>query len=105
MWWRTSGTTGSWPSTSKAILAQTAVDQTGTASGTNPDTGNATVYGPGPDWGTGYGSVDAQAAVGEHLALADTAAQRMATSAGELGDRVAALAAQLERAKPWRVRA
>ncbi|NNE11426.1 MAG: DUF11 domain-containing protein [Ilumatobacter sp.] len=49
------------PSTMKAILIQTALDQVGTASGTNPDTGNATVYGPGPDWGTGYGSVDVQA--------------------------------------------
>lgn len=50
------------PSTVKAILIQTAVDLTGTASGTNPDTGAGTVYGAGPDWGTGYGQVDAQAA-------------------------------------------
>jgi uncharacterized repeat protein (TIGR01451 family) len=50
------------PSTMKAILVQTAVDQVGTASGTNPDTGAATVYGAGPDWGTGYGSADAGAA-------------------------------------------
>jgi uncharacterized repeat protein (TIGR01451 family) len=50
------------PSTIKAILVQTAVDQSGTASGTNPDTGSATDYGPGPDWGTGYGSIDVEAA-------------------------------------------
>ena len=50
------------PSTTKAILIQTAVDQAGTGSGTNPDTGNATAYGPGPDWATGYGSIDAAAA-------------------------------------------
>jgi uncharacterized repeat protein (TIGR01451 family) len=50
------------PSTIKAMLIQTAVDQAGTATGTNPDTGAATVYGAGPDWGTGYGSIDDQAA-------------------------------------------
>lgn len=50
------------PSTVKAMLVQTAVDQAGTASGTNPDTGAATAYGAGPDWGTGYGLVDAAAA-------------------------------------------
>jgi uncharacterized repeat protein (TIGR01451 family) len=50
------------PSTYKAILVQTAVDQVGTASRTNPDTGAATVYGAGPDWGSGYGLLDAQAA-------------------------------------------
>ena len=50
------------PSTTRAILVQTAIDQTGTASGTNPDTGAATQAAVGPDWGTGYGSVDAQAA-------------------------------------------
>lgn len=56
------GTSPPLPSTMKAILAQTAVDLVGTASGTNPDTGSATVYGPGPDWGTGFGLVDALAA-------------------------------------------
>ena len=50
------------PSTVKAILIQTALDLAGTASGTNPDTAAATVYGAGPDWATGYGQVDAQAA-------------------------------------------
>jgi len=50
------------PSTVKAMLVQTAVDQVGTASGTNPDTGAATTYGAGPDWGTGYGLADAAAA-------------------------------------------
>ena len=50
------------PSTVKAWLIQTAVDQAGTASGTNPDTGAGTVYGAGPDWGTGYGSIDVEAA-------------------------------------------
>ena len=29
----------------------------------NPDTGAATTWGPGPDWATGFGRVDAQAAV------------------------------------------
>lgn len=52
------------PATLKALLLQGAVDQAGTASGTNPDTGNATVYGPGPDWATGYGLLDAQSSVG-----------------------------------------
>lgn len=50
------------PSTVKAILLQTAVDQAGTGSSTNPDTEAATQYGAGPDWATGYGLVDAQAA-------------------------------------------
>jgi uncharacterized repeat protein (TIGR01451 family) len=54
------------PSTSKAILIQTATDLVGTdppGSPVNFDTGAPTQYGPGPDWVTGYGSVDAQAAV------------------------------------------
>ncbi|HWH27943.1 MAG TPA: S8 family serine peptidase [Mycobacteriales bacterium] len=53
------------PSTMKALLVQSAQDQAGTASGDNPDTAGTggTVYGPGPDWGTGYGLVDAGAAV------------------------------------------
>jgi uncharacterized repeat protein (TIGR01451 family) len=55
-------TNGPLASTLKAILVQTAQDLTGSASGTNPDTGAASVYGAGPDWATGYGLVDAQAA-------------------------------------------
>jgi uncharacterized repeat protein (TIGR01451 family) len=56
-------TNGPMPSTLKAILVQTAQDLTGTATGgNNPDTGAASVYGAGPDWSTGYGLVDAQAA-------------------------------------------
>jgi uncharacterized repeat protein (TIGR01451 family) len=52
------------PSTSKAILAQTAVDLEGTAGPRdNFDTGSPTQYGPGPDWASGFGLVDAQAAV------------------------------------------
>ena len=51
------------PSTDKAILVQTAVDQTGTSGAANPDTGAGTFYGPGPDWATGFGIVDALAAV------------------------------------------
>lgn len=52
------------PSTIKAILIQTAVDLVGTATGDNPDTAGTggTVYGAGPDWATGYGRVNAQAA-------------------------------------------
>ena len=70
------------PSTSKAILVQTAVDQIGTASGTNPDTGAATAYGAGPDWGTGYGSVDALAAtqmVADQMFLEDSVSESNAT--------------------------
>lgn len=57
-------TAGPLPSTMKAILIQTAVDLAGTATGDNPDTAgtSGTVYGAGPDWGTGFGQVDAQAA-------------------------------------------
>ncbi len=72
------------PSTSKAILIQTATDLAGTDSDSsdnftfrfddacdcfilvpflNPDTGQPVTYGVGPDWATGYGSVNAQAAV------------------------------------------
>ncbi|HEX7167490.1 MAG TPA: S8 family serine peptidase, partial [Acidimicrobiales bacterium] len=50
------------PSTVKAILVQTATDVTGNASGMNPDTGAATVTTAGPDYGSGYGQVDALAA-------------------------------------------
>ena len=50
------------PSTMKAILIQTAIDQQGQGSGTNPDTGAGTFYGPGPDWATGFGVADAQGA-------------------------------------------
>lgn len=51
------------PSTSKAILVQTAQDLTGTDPTVNYDTGAAVAYGAGPDWATGYGLVDAAAAV------------------------------------------
>ena len=51
------------PSTSRAILVQTAVDLEGTDGTNNPDTGAPVQYGAGPDWATGYGLVDAAAAV------------------------------------------
>ena len=51
------------PSTSKAILVQTAQDLAGTDPTVNFDTGAAVTYGAGPDWATGYGLVDAAAAV------------------------------------------
>lgn len=51
------------PSTSKAILVQTAQDLAGTDPTTNFDTGAPVTYGAGPDWATGYGLVDAAAAV------------------------------------------
>lgn len=51
------------PSTSKAILAQTATDLTGNDGTNNPDTGAPVQYGAGPDWATGFGQVNAQAAV------------------------------------------
>lgn len=60
------------PSTLKAILVQTATDLPLTDPTTglplidptiNFDTGNPTNYGVGPDWATGYGLVNAQAAV------------------------------------------
>lgn len=52
------------PATLKAMLLQSARDQQGSADINNRDTGAPTVYGPGPDWATGYGVLDAQAAVG-----------------------------------------
>jgi subtilisin family serine protease len=52
------------PSTLKAMLLQSARDQQGTGDINNRDTGAPSVYGPGPDWATGYGLLDAQAAVG-----------------------------------------
>jgi len=55
------------PSTLKAILVQTATDLADIDPTTDPtnnfDTGNPTNYGVGPDWATGYGLVNAQAAV------------------------------------------
>jgi subtilisin family serine protease len=47
------------PSTSRAILVQTAEDLAGTDLNPNFDTGVATAYGAGPDWATGYGLADA----------------------------------------------
>lgn len=51
------------PSTLKAILVQTATDLVDTDPTVNFDTGVPTAYGQGPDWATGYGLVNAQAAV------------------------------------------
>jgi subtilisin family serine protease len=51
------------PSTLKAILVQTADDLAGTDPTVNFDTGAAVTYGNGPDWATGYGLADADAAV------------------------------------------
>ncbi len=59
------------PSTLKAILIQTARDlvhhpgQAGFTEYTwnDPDTGQPVIFHEGPDWSTGYGAVDAQAAV------------------------------------------
>lgn len=51
------------PSTLKAILIQTATDLEGTDPTTNADTGKPVAYGAGPDWATGYGLVDAAAAI------------------------------------------
>uniref|UniRef100_UPI00307647B3 S8 family serine peptidase n=1 Tax=Candidatus Methylomirabilis sp. TaxID=2032687 RepID=UPI00307647B3 len=50
------------PSTSRAILVQTAQDLAGIDPNPNFDTGAATVYGAGPDWATGFGLADALAA-------------------------------------------
>jgi uncharacterized repeat protein (TIGR01451 family) len=50
------------PSTSKAILAQTATDLIGNDGSNNPDTSAPVQYGAGPDWVTGFGQVNAQAA-------------------------------------------
>ncbi len=56
------------PSTLKATLVQSAADLVHTASDlldwTNPDTSAAVLYDVGPDGATGYGRVDARAAVG-----------------------------------------
>ena len=57
------GINGPLPSTDKAILVQTATDQTGTSSNNNPDTGAPTTFGAGPDWATGFGVANVQAAV------------------------------------------
>ena len=51
------------PSTIKAILVQEATDLAGTDPTVNADTDAAVTYGAGPDWATGFGLVDAQAAV------------------------------------------
>jgi uncharacterized repeat protein (TIGR01451 family) len=51
------------PSTVKAVLIQTAQDLVGTDPTVNQDTGAAVTYGEGPDWATGFGLVDADAAV------------------------------------------
>jgi subtilisin family serine protease len=55
------------PSTSKAVLVQTATDLTHTAADAfdrnNPDTGAFVQYHAGPDYATGYGQVNALAAV------------------------------------------
>ncbi len=58
------GINGPLTSTDKAILIQTAVDQVGTSGAGNPnnDTGVPTTWGAGPDWVTGFGTVDALAA-------------------------------------------
>jgi uncharacterized repeat protein (TIGR01451 family) len=69
------------PSTIKAVLVQTAIDQVGTSTGTNADTGAATVFGPGPDWATGYGLVDAEAAV-ELVAGGDLVEDAVSDAAG-----------------------
>jgi len=57
------GINGPLTSTDKAILIQTAADQQGTSGAANPDTGAGTFFGPGPDWATGFGIVDAEAAI------------------------------------------
>ncbi len=51
------------PSTLKAILIHTAKDLSDTDPTVNPDTKGAVAYGAGPDWATGYGLVDAKAAM------------------------------------------
>lgn len=69
------------PSTTRAILVQTAIDQVGTSTGTNADTGAATRFGPGPDWATGYGLVDARAAV-DLVASGDLVEDSVSDAAG-----------------------
>ncbi|MDX1615635.1 MAG: S8 family serine peptidase, partial [Candidatus Promineifilaceae bacterium] len=51
------------PSTTRALLIHTATDLTGTDGAISPDTGAAATFGAGPDWLTGYGLVNAEAAV------------------------------------------
>ena len=51
------------PAVFKAALVATAHDLEGEVDGTNPDLGAPTPYGPGPDYATGYGLVDAPGAV------------------------------------------
>lgn len=57
------GVNGPLPSTDKAILIQTATDQVGSSGNNNPDTGAPTAFGAGPDWATGFGIANVQAAV------------------------------------------
>jgi hypothetical protein len=57
------------PAAYRAAMVATALDLEGEVSGDNPDLGAPTVYGEGPDYGTGYGLVQAPGAVavfGEH---------------------------------------
>ncbi|MCP5094720.1 MAG: S8 family serine peptidase [Chloroflexi bacterium] len=69
------------PSTLKAILVQTATDLTHETAdlrdSDNPDTNTPVLYYPGPDFATGYGLVNAQAAV--DLIAADAAIDPTAT--------------------------
>lgn len=51
------------PSSLKAILVNTAIDQIGTSIYTDPDCDCTYDYGVGPDWATGYGLVNAPAAI------------------------------------------
>jgi uncharacterized repeat protein (TIGR01451 family) len=51
------------PSTWKAILVQSAIDLSGEDPTPNFDTGQPVRYGPGPDFATGFGLVDAPSAV------------------------------------------
>jgi uncharacterized repeat protein (TIGR01451 family) len=90
------------PSTLKAILVDTATDESGQASGTNPDTGVGTFYGPGPDWGTGFGLVNAQAAsqlMGQNKFLEDRVDTTNVTDDHLVG--VAAGQAQLKVTLAW----
>jgi|GEM_PF-3337705 len=51
------------PSTIKALLVNTAADMVGTSDFNDPDCNCTFNYAAGPDWTTGYGMVDAEAAV------------------------------------------
>jgi uncharacterized repeat protein (TIGR01451 family) len=51
------------PSSAKAVLVQTAIDLAGTDQTINYDTGQPVTYHEGPDFATGYGLVDAEAAI------------------------------------------